>query len=80
MDAKDTANTHADNLSKEEVQELLAMLSDLYKSLSENDLWYGLWKLNAKFPETKHALALEQTGHWSKAQVAYEKAMAKNRT
>ena len=40
------------------------------------DLWFGLWRLRTKLPETSRALGFEQQGHWEYAQQAYEEAMA----
>ena len=40
------------------------------------DLWFGLWRLRTKLPETSRALGFEQQGHLEYAQQAYEEAMA----
>jgi hypothetical protein len=49
-------------LVKDDPQELLRVISDLYKRLNEFDLWHGLWLCNSVYPETALALSLEQNG------------------
>ncbi|KEP49326.1 histone acetyltransferase SAGA, TRRAP/TRA1 component, pi-3 kinase superfamily TRA1 protein [Rhizoctonia solani 123E] len=55
-------------------------LAELYAELSEDDLFYGLWRRRAIFEETNAALAYEQNGFWSLAQQTYESAQIKART
>ncbi|CAG8733247.1 15558_t:CDS:1, partial [Acaulospora morrowiae] len=55
-------------------------LADLYSTLSEDDMFYGLWKHRCKFTETKVALSYEQYGNWAQAQIAYENAQTKTRS
>ncbi|CEH17271.1 Histone acetyltransferase SAGA, TRRAP/TRA1 component, PI-3 kinase superfamily [Ceraceosorus bombacis] len=55
-------------------------LSELYAELSEDDLFYGLWRRRCVYAETNAAISYEQTGMWAQAQVMYETAQAKART
>ncbi|KAF8760148.1 PI3 PI4-kinase family [Rhizoctonia solani] len=55
-------------------------LAELYAELSEDDLFYGLWRRRSIFEETNAALAYEQNGFWSLAQQTYESAQIKART
>lgn len=55
-------------------------LAELYAELSEDDLFYGLWRRRSIFDETNAALAYEQNGFWSSAQQMYESAQIKART
>ena len=54
-------------------QETLDSLSDLYVSLSEEDLWAGLWMERCRFSETAVAIAYETQGLFELAQESYEK-------
>ncbi|XP_069681279.1 transformation/transcription domain-associated protein isoform X3 [Periplaneta americana] len=60
-------------------QEILDSLSDMYSLLCEEDMWSGLWKKHARYPETNVAIAYEQQGFFESAQGAYEVAMSKVR-
>lgn len=51
------------------------MISDMYESLKEEDLWGGLWQKRAKIPETVQAVALEQQGLFNQALSCYERSM-----
>lgn len=53
------------------------LLAELYRLLSEHDLYYGLWKRRTKIEETKVGLTLEQYGEWQKAQEVFLNAMNK---
>ncbi|SSD59798.1 probable Transcription-associated protein 1 [Saccharomycodes ludwigii] len=55
-------------------------LLEMYISLQETDMFYGLWKRRAKFAETSTALSYEQIGLWDKAQQMYEAAQVKARS
>ncbi|QRV73100.1 histone acetyltransferase SAGA, TRRAP/TRA1 component, PI-3 kinase superfamily TRA1 protein [Ceratobasidium sp. AG-Ba] len=55
-------------------------LAELYAELSEDDLFYGLWRRRSIFEETNAALAFEQNGLWTQAQQMYESAQIKART
>jgi hypothetical protein len=44
-------------------------LGQLYKLLGERDIWAALWRRRVASDYTKSALALEQFGLWSRAQV-----------
>ncbi|CAG8473496.1 8844_t:CDS:10, partial [Racocetra fulgida] len=58
----------------------LDALADLYSTLSEDDMFYGLWKRRCKFPDTHTAISYEQCGNWTQALVAYENAQTKSRS
>ncbi|BGP26145.1 transcription-associated protein 1 [Rhodotorula toruloides] len=49
-------------------------LTELYAELSEDDLFYGLWRRRAAYNETNAALSWEQIGQWAQAQVLHESA------
>lgn len=55
-------------------------LSQLYRTMHEEDLWAGLWLKFAKFPETNTAIAYEQMGFFEEAQTAYDKCMTRYKT
>ncbi|AGO14186.1 AaceriAER393Cp [[Ashbya] aceris (nom. inval.)] len=55
-------------------------LLELYVSLQEEDMFYGLWRRRAKYAETNIALSYEQIGLWDKAQQMYETAQVKARS
>ncbi|CAB4408939.1 unnamed protein product [Rhizophagus irregularis] len=55
----------------------LDALADLYSSLSEDDMYYGLWRRRGKYVETNSAISSEQSGNWVHAQVIYENAQNK---
>ena len=61
-------------------QETLDSLSDLYVSLSEEDLWAGLWMERCRFLETAVAVAYETQGLFELAQESYEKVWPLNIT
>ncbi|KAG0682333.1 transcription-associated protein 1 [Kluyveromyces marxianus] len=54
-------------------------LLELYSSLQEEDMFYGLWRRKAKYTESSIALSYEQIGLWDKAQQLYEAAQVKAR-
>lgn len=58
----------------------LDALIDLYSSLEEEDMFYGVWRRRCQFVETNAALSYEQSGMWDKAQRTYEAAQIKART
>ncbi|CAG8822125.1 7254_t:CDS:1, partial [Dentiscutata erythropus] len=58
----------------------LDALSDLYETLSEDDMFYGLWKRRSKFAETNIGISYEQCGNWMQAQITYENAQTKIRS
>lgn len=58
----------------------LDALAELYSSLGEDDLFYGMWRRRCQFVETNAALSYEQNGMWDKAQRMYEAAQIKART
>lgn len=55
-------------------------LAELYATLKEDDMFYGLWRRRAKYSETIAALSFEQIGLWDKAQQLYETAQIKARS
>ncbi|KAL6946492.1 hypothetical protein ACO0RG_000645 [Hanseniaspora osmophila] len=55
-------------------------LLELYISLEETDMFYGLWRRRAKYTETNMALSYEQIGLWDRAQNMYEAAQIKARS
>jgi transformation/transcription domain-associated protein len=57
--------------------EVFSSLSSLYSSLKEEDLWAGLWKMHAKYPDTNAAIFFEQMGYFDEAQSTYESVMLK---
>ncbi|ODV96782.1 hypothetical protein PACTADRAFT_39977 [Pachysolen tannophilus NRRL Y-2460] len=55
-------------------------LLEMYSSLQEDDMFYGLWRRRAKYSETNIALSYEQIGLWDKAIQLYEAAQIKARS
>ncbi|CDK24856.1 unnamed protein product [Kuraishia capsulata CBS 1993] len=55
-------------------------LAEVYSSLQEDDMFYGLWRRRAKYFETNVALSYEQLGLWDKALQLYETAQIKARS
>ena len=55
-------------------------LAELYAELSEDDMFYGLWRRRSLFNETNVALSFEQHGMYQQAQITYEAAQIKART
>lgn len=77
-----TAGREAD-LSKDDKnnqERVLDSLSDLYSTLDEHDMFYGLWKRRSTYVETNIAVSCEQSGMWSQAQTMYENAQIKARS
>ncbi|CAJ0885247.1 10109_t:CDS:10 [Entrophospora sp. SA101] len=54
-------------------------LADLYSSLSEDDMYYGLWKRHCKYLDTNIAISYEQSGNLLQAQIEYENALHKSK-
>lgn len=61
----------------ETLKEIVESLSKMYSSMHEEDLWAGLWKKYAKYPETNAAIFYEQIGYFEEAQNVYETVMFK---
>ena len=61
-------------------ERVLDSLSDLYSSLDEQDMFYGLWKRRSTYAETNIAVSCEQAGMWPQAQTMYENAQVKARS
>ena len=57
----------------------LDALAELYAELSEDDMFYGLWRRRALYPETNVAVSFEQNGLWADAQLMYESAQTRAR-
>jgi transformation/transcription domain-associated protein len=55
-------------------------LAELYAELSEDDMFYGLWRRRCVYAETNAAISYEQCGMWAQAQIMYESAQVKART
>jgi transformation/transcription domain-associated protein len=58
----------------------LDALTEMYATISEEDMFYGLWRRRANYIETNAAVSFEQHGMWDKAQQMYENAQIKART
>lgn len=58
----------------------LDALAELYSGITEEDLFYGLWRRRCQYLETNAALSFEQNGMWDRAQQMYETAQIKART
>lgn len=54
-------------------------LAEIYAELSEEDMFYGLWRRRSLLPDTNVALSFEQMGMWDQASTVYESAQAKVR-
>ena len=67
----DTARVRESNLDA---------LIELYATLQEDDLFYGVWRRRCQFIETNAALSYEQQGMWDKALQLYDAAQIKTRT
>ncbi|KAG2042802.1 hypothetical protein BDR03DRAFT_1058663 [Suillus americanus] len=52
-------------------------LADVYAELTEEDVFYGLWRRRCLHLETNMALSFEQNGMWEFASNCYEGAMTK---
>ncbi|KAG1820144.1 uncharacterized protein BJ212DRAFT_1266107 [Suillus subaureus] len=63
-----------DSTVKETVYDSLA---DVYAELTEEDVFYGLWRRRSLQLETNMALSFEQNGMWEFASNCYEGAMTK---
>ena len=55
-------------------------LVELYSTLQEEDMFYGLWRRRSKYFETNAALSYEQIGLWDRAMKLYETAQVKARS
>ncbi|CAG8494359.1 1120_t:CDS:10, partial [Paraglomus occultum] len=58
----------------------LDALADLYATLSEDDMYAGLWRQRSLHAETSAAVSYEQCGMWLEAQLAYGIAQSKGRS
>lgn len=58
----------------------LDALAELYVTLGEEDMFYGLWRRRCLYSETNAAVSYEQNGMWQQAQSMYEGAVNKART
>ncbi|KAN0059794.1 transcription-associated protein 1 [Thecaphora frezii] len=66
-----------DDAIREAAQDALA---ELFAELSEDDMFYGLWRRRCVYAETNAAISYEQIGMWSQAQAMYENAQIKGRS
>jgi len=57
------------------LQDVINILTEMYKHLKEEDMWAGLWQKHAQYQETKVALALEQQGLFEQALSMYESSI-----
>lgn len=55
-------------------------LAELYAELSEEDLFYGLWRRRCLHLDTNIGISYEQNGMWEQASIVYETAQAKVRS
>ncbi|QSL64955.1 hypothetical protein MERGE_002259 [Pneumocystis wakefieldiae] len=58
----------------------LDALAEIYATLQEDDMFYGLWRRRCQYLETNTAISYEQIGMWDRAQHMYENAQIKART
>jgi transformation/transcription domain-associated protein len=61
--------------SPQQEHECYVFLSDIYRSLCEDDLFFGLWTKRATVDDTKAALVLQQHGLWQRGQELLYQAM-----
>ncbi|KAI9481535.1 MAG: hypothetical protein EXX96DRAFT_217391 [Benjaminiella poitrasii] len=70
------------DVSKEEQvnqQRILDSLAELYNTLNEDDMFYGLWRRRSVYSETNMTVSCEQNGMWQQAQQMYESIQLKAR-
>lgn len=72
------ANPNNDNTKIKETNR--DALIEMYATLQEDDMFYGLWRRRSKYFETNTALSYEQIGLWDKAMKMYETAQVKARS
>ncbi|TID14916.1 hypothetical protein CANINC_004587 [Pichia inconspicua] len=72
------ANPNNDNTKIKETNR--DALIEMYATLQEDDMFYGLWRRRSKYFETNAALSYEQIGLWDKAMKMYETAQVKARS
>ncbi|KAG1474893.1 hypothetical protein G6F56_000065 [Rhizopus delemar] len=60
-------------------QRTLDSLSELYSTLNEDDMFYGLWRRRSVYTETNMTVSCEQCGMWQQAQHMYENVQIKAR-
>lgn len=48
--------------------------------VQEEDLFFGMWSQRVTNPDLQTAMSLDQAGFWARAQLAYEKALARLKT
>ncbi|EJF61235.1 atypical/PIKK/TRRAP protein kinase [Dichomitus squalens LYAD-421 SS1] len=54
-------------------------LAEIYAELSEEDVFYGLWRRRSLYPDTNAGISFEQAGMWEQASIMYEAAQTKAR-
>ncbi|CEP07551.1 hypothetical protein [Parasitella parasitica] len=60
-------------------QRTLDSLAEMYTTLQEEDMLYGLWRRRCVYAETNMTVACEQCGMWQQAQHMYENIQIKAR-
>ncbi|KAG2237337.1 hypothetical protein INT48_009070 [Thamnidium elegans] len=60
-------------------QRTLDSLAEMYSSLNEEDMLYGLWRRRSVYSETNLTVSYEQCGMWQQAQHMYENIQIKAR-
>ncbi|KAI7885947.1 uncharacterized protein EV154DRAFT_427566 [Mucor mucedo] len=61
-------------------QRTLDSLAEMYSSLNEDDMLYGLWRRRSVYSETNMTVSCEQCGMWQQAQHMYENIQIKARS
>lgn len=60
-------------------QRTLDSLAEMYSTLNEEDMLYGLWRRRCVYSETNMTVSCEQCGMWQQAQHMYENIQIKAR-
>ena len=60
-------------------QRTLDSLAEMYSTLNEEDMLYGLWRRRCVYSETNTTVSCEQCGMWQQAQHMYENIQIKAR-
>ncbi|KAK9459333.1 uncharacterized protein V1516DRAFT_508906 [Lipomyces oligophaga] len=80
MDLLEEADLHPQSDSVPVRESNLDALAEMYSSLQEDDMFYGLWRRRCQYVETNAAISYEQLGLWNQAQQMYETAQIKARS
>ena len=54
-------------------------LAELYAELSEEDVFYGVWRRRSLYADTNAGISFEQAGMWEQASIMYESAQSRAR-